>query len=163
MKKYQNISLIAIFSLFLIFLMVTFLPSQWFMLGLISDPNKVWLELELTFRVKMMVAVFFGGVIASLLGLDISRYKSVLMTDKEVIKANAGWKWMIFNDLFVLELFLFFFISGILYIRILQDDQENIQVELLRLIDITYPLWYVFGLISGRTLSVRFFRKNPSL
>ncbi|RMG20817.1 MAG: hypothetical protein D6732_28060 [Methanobacteriota archaeon] len=144
------------FSILGIFILVSFIPTEWFKLDLVKDPNVVWLEWELTYRFKMVIAIIIGGVIGAFSGIDISRYKSLLMNEEEISKTHAGWKWMLFNDLFVLELFLFFFISGTLYIRILQEDQENIQVELLRLIDITYPLWYVFGLIVGRSLLGKF-------
>ncbi len=134
-------------SLILSLAIAYFVPTKWFLLNF--SKNYLWLEYELAFKMKIVLAFVFAGILASFLGVRLSDYKSFLMNEDEIKKSNAGWKWMLFNDLFILEMFLFFTLAVILYIRILMDDQENIQIETLRLIDIFYPLFFVLGMRLG--------------
>lgn len=159
----KGLALKFLIVILLSMLSISILPTSWFVLGLITDPRLVWLEFELSFRVKVIISVIGGGIVGGILGIEIQNYKSLLMSEEEIKKANAGWKWMLFNDVFVLEIILFFYTSFILYILILQEDQENIQIELLRLVDITYPLWLIVGLWIGDSVRKRVGLKKPEL
>lgn len=107
-----------------------------------------WVNFELGVRLKYFLLIFAAGIIAAILGIRIEQYSRMLKPGDQTL----GWKLALLNDLFLIEGAAFLATSVILYIRILWEDWENLEIELLRYMDLAYPLLYIAGLLVHKLL-----------
>ncbi len=113
----------------------------------------LWLGNALDFKIHLLIMAGLGGLVGGLMGLCLRDYKSLLISSQKMEQEGIGWKWSLFNDLFTLTMFTIFTTSAVLFIRILQEDRENIQSETLHYLNLFVPYFYVVGIWLGEHLN----------